>query len=72
MVALPAGMEKLCQLMTEWLVPAPLVVMTLSLLGAGVLVLICPWTATPPCGLANESGDTVLNAVASAKVNWRA
>ena len=39
LVLLPAAIEKLCQLMAEWLVPAPFWVTTLSSVGVGVLKL---------------------------------
>jgi hypothetical protein len=41
-VVLPAGMEKLCQLTAEWLVPAPFWVVTSNVLGWGLLSAILP------------------------------
>ena len=60
-VVLPCGTEKLCQLMAEWLVPAPFWVVT-SKLVPEVAIVACPTTATPPAGFAIATKGTVPHA----------
>ena len=70
MVLLPGAMEKLCQLIAEWLLPAPFCVVTWSWFGAGFLKLAWPWMATPPVGrVCARLAVLVANAVAIASVN---
>ena len=68
MVLLPGAMEKLCQLIAEWLLPAPFCVVTRSWLGAGLLKLAWPWMATPPLGRLCAKLAVLANAVATANV----
>ena len=68
-VLLPAAIEKLCQLIAEWLVPRPFCVTTRSWFGAGVLKLAWPSMATPPTGSAWPWPDPLANPVASASAS---
>ena len=67
----PAEIEKLCQLMAEWLVPAPFWVTTRRWLGDGWVMTAWPWTATPPLGRvwACRPAGNAPNAVATASAN---
>ena len=67
-VLLPAGMEKLCQLMAEWLVPAPFCVVTVSRDPFCVRVAL-PTTAWAPIGCACAGAPAAKQAASASAID---
>jgi hypothetical protein len=66
-VVVPAGTEKLCQLIAECRVPAPLVVVTVVRPAAGVARTAVPWIGVMPAGCAHTGALSIAKAAAIAR-----